>query len=64
MTRPLVMTALAVVAGAAGSAAAAHGGDRAARRPRSRSRYDTAGYASSVVVFRTGLPDDPLFTTR
>ena len=58
------MTALAVVAGPAGYAAAAHGGDRAAGRPRSRTRYVTAVYASSVVVFRTGQPDDPLFTTR
>jgi hypothetical protein len=34
------------------------------RRPRARSKYDTAVYANDVIVFRMGNPDEPLFATR
>ena len=33
------------------------------RRPRTRSRYDTAVFPSSVAIYRMGRPDDPLFVT-
>ncbi len=33
------------------------------KRPRARSKYDTAIYPGDVVVFRMGNPERPLFAT-
>ena len=33
------------------------------RRPRSRARYDVAIFPRSVIVYRMGNPDNPLYAT-